>query len=172
MASQTNIVTSYPNTNVAPITLGLTPFFSTRIKLTGTTSMRVWAGLTSNAPSTSTTTFHSDTPGTAASVVAFRFSTNASDTHWQAIVGNGSAQAAAVSTGIAPISTAGVLLEISVDTSNIYFWINSTLVVTTALAATDVPANTVGLYPFLTWDNGSGTTATLSFSRLYWETAA
>lgn len=57
-------------------------------------------------------------------------------------------------------ATTQVLFELCTDGTNMYWYINQSLVQTTALSATHMPASTAAFYPFFYADSNNATPPT------------
>jgi hypothetical protein len=129
-------------------TFGLYQCFQTRVKVDQSTLVRYWIGYTSVA--TPGTTFDSDTPNT--NYAAFRFSTPASDAHWQAAVGTSSVNKTVVDTGVAIDTTTSHVFMILQSSGTYTFYIDGTLVAT---ISTTTPSTSTGCDLFISIDNAA-----------------
>ena len=130
------------NTNFTTLQAG--PIFTFVADMSALTSVRYVVGV-ADAGISSHSLLTSDTPNF--SYAEFRYSTNASDTSYQCLVGTATASYTQVSSGVAPsANTPDVFIIDCSAVSTIVFYINGTQV---ASINTNVPTSTVGLYPLV-----------------------
>lgn len=169
VAGATGSYFSTSATAVVAATRGIIQFFSCRLKLSSISSMRVWVGFGSQAPAnTLVTTYQSSDPS--ASVIGFRY-VSGTDTNWQCVDQKSGVGSQTLTDSGVVASTSTVLLELALDATNVYFYINGTLVGTVALTDTNMPTAGTAMFPFLSADNGSASSAKVGFSHMYWETS-
>ena len=103
---------------------------------------RYWIGVSDQSATGAETVFFSDTP--AANFVGFRFSTAASDTHYQAVCQTGSGTQTLVDTGVVPSTSTPQILEFVPTSSgtSVNFYING---VSVATISTTVPATSTAM---------------------------
>jgi hypothetical protein len=130
------------------------------IRLSQTTAMRIWFGLSGGAAS-GVATFQSDTPNT--TLAAFRYSTAAGDTKYQCVTAtsSGANSTNAESTATHVDSTTLHIFEIQYDGTNVIFLIDNVKV---GQQSTNMPT-AVQLAPFVFIDNvGAGAQKAFDFA--------
>lgn len=130
-----------------PLTLGCFLQYETRIQLLSTANIRVWIGLFDGTAGISGAALRSDNP--IQNLVAFRYSTAASDTKWQMYTATDATHFTATGTGSTP-DTNGHVFGITYDGTNANFYIDRVLV---GSQATNLPATSQGLHFFVSIDN-------------------
>lgn len=130
-----------------PLTLGCFLQYETRIQLPSTASIRVWIGLFDGTAGINVAALRADNP--AQNMVAFRYSTAASDTKWQMYTATDATHFTAAGTGSTP-DTNGHVFGITYDGTNVNFYIDRVLV---GQQATNLPLTSQGLHFFAAIDN-------------------
>jgi virginiamycin B lyase len=117
------------------------PVFTTVMSLNRTTNCRVWAGLIPNA----VTVGNTDTPSP--DILAFRYSTNASDTHWMTYTSTHAGVNTVVDTGVSITASQPDVLTIDASNlSSVKFYINGNLVDT---RTTNLPGSSFACQPHI-----------------------
>ena len=114
---------------------------------------RYWIGVSDQSATGAETVFFSDTP--AANFVGFRFSTTASDTHYQAVCQTGSGTQTLVDTGVVPSTSTPQILEFVPTSSgtSVNFYING---VSVATISTTVPATSTAMASLIAVGDSAG----------------
>jgi virginiamycin B lyase len=117
------------------------PVFTTVMSVNRTTNCRVWVGLIPNSVAVHTT----DTPSP--NILAFRYSTNASDTHWNTYTSSSSSVNTVVDTGVSITASQPDVLTIDASNlSSVKFYINGKLVDT---RTTNLPSGSATCQPHI-----------------------
>jgi hypothetical protein len=150
----------WPNGGAASIGFGTLRRWSARARFNNTTSVRYWAGLSEFQATIATSSWATDTPNY--KYAAFRFSAT-TDTHIKAVAGTASGAQTVVDTGINVDTTNSQLFEIAQDGTNIYYFINGSLVAT---ISTNVMAGSTLVLASVVGDNkNTGTAMSLDFAH-------
>ena len=127
----------------------------------GASGVRIWVGMgtamTANAPG-------SDTP--AGNYVAFRASTNASDTDWECVSATGSSSQTVVSSGVTISTATAYTLAISATTSSVTYYIDGASVCT---ITTNIPAAGAVFLPYVQSTTLSNNSRNLQVGYIYKE---
>lgn len=135
--------------------------FLTLVKLSSTTNIRCWVGMTEAGGAGAQTTFNTDTPNVGYAM--FRYSSG-TDTHWQAVCGTDSAHQTVVDSGVAVSTSSPQRLQIEYNGTTVIFSIDGTQV---AAITTNLPASKI-LRLFGSVDNKNTANAgTCSWSYMY-----
>jgi len=113
--------------------------------------------MTANAPG-------SDTP--AGNYVAFRASTNASDTDWECVSATGSSSQTVVSSGVTISTATAYTLAISATTSSVTYYIDGASVCT---ITTNIPAAGAVFLPYVQSTTLSNNSRNLQVGYIYKE---
>ena len=148
-------------------TLGVLGQTEAQIQLGSVVSVRYWIGFMNGMTAHGENFWKSDTPPYP--TCAFRFSTAAGDTHWQAVVTDGTTQVTTPTT-VAPDATTPHLYAIKFSTPNVLFYIDGVLVATVSIGTTTLTA-AQQFNGFHTVDNvGAANNKIVYFSYVYWDT--
>lgn len=153
--------------NSAFLTPGIVSCLQFKVKISGTSNIRVWIGFT-DVSGGGTTLSSSDAPASC-NLIGFRFSST-TDSVWKAVALKSGASITVVSGTMPAPDTSLHTYQILFDGTTYSFWIDGVQYATILASDTNMPVNTTQMRPIMWTDNKNSTTSsTISMAATYWE---